>query len=233
MTESTFTMFVHTDNIKDIETLEEYLILTQKPCLYSDGKYSIIVFTVLDQIPECYDPETMLEVMGGLVLHEDGSNCFLMLESDIPELEKIFCWDGAANILMGELLSVDDKITLLERRQEKLGYTGHIQINIGERQNPKWADLSGHAKEIFEDTSSIYKLGDKAPETDVWWPFLLEEDGGFNIVVQQTPVEEPKQLQYPLATRHPNPWDPEDDDFFNDYDGYDWMHMHHCGGYQF
>ena len=229
MTESTFTMFVHTDNIKDIETLEEYLILAQKPCMYSNGKYSVIAFAVLDQSPDCYDPETILEVMGGLVLHEDGSNCFLMLEDDIAEVEKVFCWDNAANVLMGEMLSVGDKILLLERKQEKEGYQGSIQLNLGERQNPTWVDLDGHAREMFEDVSTVYKLGDKSPMADVWWPFLLEEHGGFNFVVQSNKVEEPKQIQ----TSHPNPWDPDDDDFFNDYDDYDWRHMYHCGGYQF
>ena len=233
MTETTYTMFVHTDNIKDIETLEEYLILAQKPCMYSNGKYSVIAFSVLDQTPECYDPETILEVMGGLVLHEDGSNCFLMLEDDLEEVSEVFCWDSAGSILMGELLSADDKKVLLEKKQKKEGYTGDIMINLGSRQEPQWANLSGRANAMFEDISTVYQLGDKAPVTDVWWPFLIEEDGGFNFVIQNSPSNEPQQLQYPLAKTHPNPWDPDDDDFFNDYDDCNWMHMHHGGRYQF
>lgn len=233
MTETTYTMFVNTDNIKDIETLEEYLVLAQKPCMYSNGKYSVIAFTVLDQTPECYDPETILEVMGGLVLHEDGSNCFLMLEDDIDEINEIFCWDGAGGILMGELLSADDKKTLLEKKQKKEGYTGDIMINLGTRDEPQWTNLSCRANVMFEDVSTVYQLGDKAPVTDIWWPFLIEEDGGFNFVIQNSPSDEPQQLQYPLAKTHPNPWDPDDDDFFNYYDDYEWMHMHHGGRYQF
>ena len=233
MTEGTYTMFVHTDNIKDIETLDEYLVLTQKPCMYSNNKYSVIVFTVMDESPECYDPETMLEVIGGLVLHEDGSNCFLMLEDDIDEISKIFCWEGAGNILMGELLTADDKKILLEKKQAKEGYEGAILINMGSREEPQWSNLELRNTALFEDTSTIFKLGDKAPITDVWWPFLLEDEGGFNFVVQNSPNSEPEQTKYPLAKTHPNPWDPDDDDFFNDYDDYNWMHMHHAGRYQF
>lgn len=233
MTEGTYTMFVHTDNIKDIETLDEYLVLAQKPCMYSNDKYSVIVFTVMDESPECYDPETMLEVMGGLVLHEDGSNCFLMLEDDIDEIGGIFCWDGAGSILMGELLTADDKKILLEKKQAKEGYEGAILINMGSREEPQWSNLELRNTALFEDTSSIFKLGDKAPVTDIWWPFLLEDDGGFNFVVQNSPNGEPEQTKYPLTTVHPNPWDPDDDDFFNDYDDYNWMHMHHAGRYQF
>ena len=234
MTETTYTMFVNTDNIKDIETLEEYLILAQKPCMYSNGKYSVIAFTVLDQTPECYDPETILEVMGGLVLHEDGSNCFLMLEDDLGEIGEVFCWDSAGSILMGELFSADDKKVLLEKKQKKEGYEGDIMINLGSRQEPQWTNLSCRANAMFEDVSTVYQLGDKAPVTDIWWPFLIEEEGGFNFVIQNTEAEEePKQLQYPLTKTHPNPWDPDDDDFFNDYDDCNWMHMHHGGRYQF
>ena len=134
MTETTYTMFVNTDNIKDIETLEEYLILAQKPCLYSNGKYSVIAFTVLDQTPECYDPETILEVMGGLVLHEDGSNCFLMLEDDIDEVNEVFCWDSAGSILMGELLSADDKkdeiIEAIKKNTPKIRYEVGKRIRL-------------------------------------------------------------------------------------------------------
>ena len=233
MTETTYTMFVNTDNIKDIETLEEYMILAQKPCSYSNGKYSIIVFIVLDQAPECYDPETILEVMGGLVLHEDGSNCFLMLEDDIDEVNEVFCWDGAGSILMGELLSVDDKKMLLEKKQKKEGYTGEIMINLGSREEPKWANLKSKANTMFEDISTVYQLGDKAPTTDIWWPFLIEEDGGFNFVIQSSTNDEPKQLQYPITKIHPNPWDPDDEDYFDDYDNCYWMNKYYGGRYQF
>ena len=235
MTETTYTLFVNTDHVKEIEELDEYLVLTQKPCMYANGKYSVIVFTILDQTPECYDPETILEVMGGLVLHEDGSNCFLMLENDIGEVADIFCWDGAANILMSEMLTADDKRVLLEKKKEKEGYEGDILINLGTRQEPQWTGLNCRSNAMFDDTSTIYQLGAKGPVTDIWWPFLIEENGGFNFVIQNTFAEEPKaeQLQYPLTKLHPNPWDPEDDDFFNDYDDCNWMHMHHGGRYQF
>ena len=234
MTETTYTLFVNNNNIKDIEALDEYLILAQKPCLYSNNKYSVIAFSVLDQSPECYDPETILEVMGGLVLHEDGSHCFLMMESDIPELEKIFSWDSAASIVMGEMLSAGDKQLLLEKKQKKEGYEGNIMINLGTREDPQWSSLSCHANAMFEDTSTLYQLGDKAPVTDVWWPFLVEEEGGFNFVIKNTePQEEQEQLQLPLPKTHPNPWDPNDNDFFDDYDDYDWLHMHRGGRYQF
>lgn len=232
MTEN-YTLFVNTDYIKDIETLEEYLILAQKPCLYANGSYSVIVFTILDETPECYDPETILEVMGGLALHEDGSNCFLIMENDIEELADIFCWDSAAHILMGEMLTPDDKRLLLEKKQKQSNSSGEIMINLGSREEPKWESLDKNNTTMFTDESTIYKLGDNALATDVWWPFLIEENGGFNFVVQNSPSDEPQQLQYPLAKTHPNPWDPDDDDFFDDYDDCNWMHMHHGGGYQF
>lgn len=232
MTEN-YTLFVNTDYIKDIEALDEYLVLAQKPCFYANGHYSVIVFTILDETAEAYDPETILEVMGGLALHEDGSNCFLVMENDIEELADIFCWDSAAHILMGEMLTPDDKRVLLEKKQKQSDFSGEIMINLGSKEEPKWESLDKNNTAVFTDESTVYKLGDNAISTDIWWPFLIEENGGFNIVVQKKVDDEPEQVQYPLAKTHPNPWDPEDDDFFNDYDYPDWMHMHHGGRYQF
>ena len=228
-----FTMFVNTDNIKDIETLDEYIILAQKPCLYANGKYSIIEFSVLDESPECYDPETMLEVMGGLVVHEDGSNCFMALERDLAEVSKIFCWDNAASILMGEMLTGGDRLLLLEKKQIKEGLTGDIQINVSSREKPEWKTVTKAIKDVFEDNGSIYKFGETENTVDIWWPFLLEEVGGFHFVVQSD--EDEDIPVYPLANPYqPNPWNPDDDDFFSEYEDYNWTHMNHAGGrYQF
>lgn len=233
MTENTYTLLVNTDYIKEIEELDEYLVLTQKPCFYSNGRYSVIVFTIMDQTPEAYDPETILDVMGGIALHEDGSNYFLVKEEDLEEVADIFCWDSAANILMAEMLTAEDKKILLQKKQKQTGHTGDIKINLGTREEPQWVSLNCRSNAVFDDSSTIYQLGEKAPASEIWWPFIIEENGGFNIVVQKQPDDEVEKTQYPLAKVHPDPWDPEDDDFFNDYDYPDWMHMHHGGRYQF
>lgn len=230
MNGTNFTMLVNTDYIKDIEELEEYLVLTQKPCLYSNSSYSIIYFTVLDETPECNDPETILEVMGGLVLHEEGSHCFLMLETDLKEVEDIFSWEGAAGILMGEMLTAEDKKTLLKQKQKKGGYTGDILINLGTRAEPQWQQLSCRSNVMFTDEKNLYQLGDNAPCAEVWWPYLLEESGGFNFVIKKEEDEEEEVL--PPAKVVPDPFDSDYDDFFDDYDSPDWMHMHR-GRYHF
>ena len=87
---SNYTVFLSDKNFKEMEKDDDYLILASKECAYTQEPYVIAEFQILTEDPEDYDPEVILNALGGLALHEDGSNCFCMLETDIPELENSF-----------------------------------------------------------------------------------------------------------------------------------------------
>ena len=125
----------------------------------------------------------------------------------------------------------------------------HIDSETKSKQNPQyigtcpWCGKEKHFyinkhTQLFDCkkcgvNGSIYKFGETENTVDIWWPFLLEEVGGFHFVVQS---EEDEDIPvYPLANPYqPNPWNPDDDDFFSEYEDYNWTHMNHAGGrYQF
>ena len=224
---SNYTVFLSDKNFKEMEKDDDYLVLASKECAYTQDPYVVVEFQILTEDPEDYDPEGILNALGGLALHEDGSNCFCMLETDIPELENSFGWDGAADILMAELLTVSDKLLLLQKKQKSKAGNGPIWLNVGTRENAIWRPIENASQELFEDKTFHYRFGDISyPTVEIWWPFLLKDIGGFYWAIkgdEPVPEEyEQEKFLFPLI-KHPNPFNHEDDDLFQDPEDYNYM----------
>lgn len=222
-----FTMLLSDENLEKVKKTDEdlYLILAEKPCAYTTDKYSIIEFLVLSDDPEDLDLEVLLNSMGGLIIHEDCTHCFCMIEDDIDELGRIFCWDNAGTMVMGELLSAGDKTILLKKKQTSLKLKGDIKIDIGSKDKEEYISIENHAKELFNFEGKVI-FGEGQKSEGIWWPFLLEQEGGFSIVVQRKAEEEEKE-KTTNSDKTPSPWDKDDDsgyyrypyyDYYDDYD---------------
>ena len=74
---------------------------------------------ILSENPVDYEPETILNSLGGLVYHEAATNGFLMLEEDVAEVANIYCWEGGGSALMGDMLTIVDKATLLAMKKTR------------------------------------------------------------------------------------------------------------------
>ena len=226
MEKTNYTVFLSKDNFKKMEQDDDYIILASKECLYTADPYYVVEFQVVGEDPEDHDPEIILNGLGALAFHEDGSNAFLILESDITELEQSFSWEGSCEILMSELLTVSDKVLLLKKKQEANQGEGPIWINVGNKDSVIWRPIENASQEIFEDKSNQYKFGQISnPSVDIWWPFIFKDECGYYVVIQKDDLddeEEGEQVAFPLAHRI-NPYDKDYDDFFQDPEDYGYM----------
>lgn len=227
-----YTAFIKTTFLEELKELEDYVILTSKPCIYTNDEYTVIEFISLGENAEDYDPEKILKDMKALVLHEEGSNSFLILEEDLIEIEELFNWDSGGSVLMSELLTTEDKKIILLKKQRKEKITGQIKMNIGSKEKPEWKLINEIPKQLFGDLGCAYKFSENLEPVDIWWPFLMGEIGGFNFIIQK--IAETKDFDkkpkhdsslYPIIKHQDSFWDDYDDPY-DYYEEYDWLNMH-------
>ena len=208
-----FTILLSKENYE--KTKEEYkdiyLILATKPCNYSQEDYLIIDIAPLDEDPECYELESVLNDFGGLIIHENMTQGFCILEEDIEELDRAFEWDGALGFVIGSMLTPEDKRTLLTKWAKKTGKSTNITLLL---ENGTTIPFENHSTEIFTDERDKYKFGNE--EIAVWWGDVFNTVGGCQVYIQKEDEEELLPSAY-----HPNPWDKDDDKYYGYYDDYD------------
>ena len=74
-----FTLLISNANLQALkEDDPDYLVLASKPIWYSE-EYSVAEIMILSEDPTDYDPEVILNSLGGLVYHEGATNGFLIL----------------------------------------------------------------------------------------------------------------------------------------------------------
>lgn len=230
-----YTGFIETNSLEKLKELEEYVILTSKPCIYTNDEYSIIEFISLSEQAEGCNPEKILQDIKALVLHEEGSNSFLALEEDLEDIKELFNWDSGGSVLMSELLTTEDRKIILLKKQRKEKIIGQIKINTGTREKPEWKLINEVPKQLFEDLGGLYKFSEELKPVDIWWPFLMNEIGGFNFIIRKASVSEDDKKDetnlYPVTKTHQKSfWDNYDDPYDDPYDyyedQYDWLNMH-------
>ena len=194
MTYPHFTILLSTENLTSLQNDKDscYKVLMTKDCYYCGiGEYKIAEISLLDDDEDTYDFETILNVTGSLLLHEDGSNCFCILEEDLPRLTDLFDWSGSGEILMGEMLSVEEKIILLKEKAENKP----IYINTGNKDHPVWEPLAPGKfvaiETLFASSGDNIKFGVDEIES-IWWPHLIE-DKGYSYIIQK---EQPKSKKW-------------------------------------
>ena len=74
-------------------------------------------------------------------------------------------------------------------------------------------DESGNI--LFKGDSPKYKIGEYGTNEMVWWPNIIEKLGSNFFYLIQNETEDKDDDTY-----SPNPWDPKDNSYFNDYDDY-------------
>lgn len=223
-----FTLLISNSNLAALkEDDPDYMVLASKPLWYSD-EYSIAELMILSEDPTDYDPEVILNSLGGLVYHEEYTNGFLILDYDIQEVANIYCWDGAGSALMGDMLTITDKTgCLLKKCRKENPYASDIYIAIDEKKGD-FKNITEAAMAVFTDESCCYKFGLAGKPVDIWWPYLLDEIGGYYFIIKtKEPIAEQTQLPLLPAPQHsllpPNKYyylddyDDVDDDTAYDY----------------
>ena len=210
------TMLMSKENYKKMgDWAEDYMPLGTRECMYDD-KYLIVEYTILSETPGDADIEVMLNTLGGLAYHEDGSNAVCILDSDIKELSLIYSWDGAIENLMGEMLTAEERcLFLIQKTRELNRDVNTLLIDVADSvKESVWVPLEGNWAKMFTDNDGKVKFGENGAEEYIWWPSILE-DKGFYIVIQG---EEDDEEEAAPSTTHPNPWDDDDDSYYSYYD---------------
>ncbi len=196
-----FTLLISKDNFDKIEENDNIVTLASKEIWYSD-EY-LVAELMIQGKHEDLEPEHILNSLGGLVFHEDGTNGFLMLETDITETTGIYAWEGAMGVLMGDMLTVGDKATLLMKKRDFLKITSpdiYICVNSDTKEFKLIKDA---VMDVFADTSSTYRFGLTGSPTEVWWQHLLGDVGGYYFIIQrEKPEEKPEATPLLPAPKH-------------------------------
>lgn len=212
------TMLMSKENYAKIDDwAEDYMPLGTRECLY-DNKYLIVEYAILSETPGDADIEVMLNTLGGLAYHEDGSNAICILEDDIPELSRIYTWDRSIENLMGEMLTAEERCMFLINKTRELKRDPEtLLIDVSDSNKESvWIPLKDNWSKMFTDNDGRVKFGENGAEEYIWWPNMLE-DKGFYVVIQGTEDDEDASDAAP-STQHPNPWDDDDDYYYSYYD---------------
>lgn len=225
-----FTILIPREDIKDyIETdIDDSMKLVyHKPCYYNEAEWGVIEIEVTPTNAYDTDLEVLLNTYRGYAIHEEWSNCFCMLEEDVDDLEKTFCWGGAGQSLMSELMTPEEKLYLLSLKQTKLGIPGLV---YGQKAKENcWENLQEKKDELFRDVYVRIRFGNIGEGEVIWWPTLIEELANFSFLIQSDDLDddEDEENEKDLGSKKtaipsytPNPWDEEDDYYY--HDPYDW-----------
>lgn len=200
---TTFVVLLSDENLEKMKDDKDYIYLVSKPCAYTTG-YSIAEFAIAADIEDddARDPEIIIATLGALAYHETYTEGFCVLEEDLIELGEIFEWDGAGNTLMSELLSTNDKSSMLIdflKTKHKIELTEE-DVLIKDKKDLDFVPLKSNYSKLFLSDDLIVKAKN-LPEEVIWWPFVLDEIKGFYFIVRkdidsdgEVPVSKTKNL---------------------------------------
>ena len=200
---TTFVVLLSDENLEKMKDDKDYIYLVSKPCAYTTG-YSIAEFAIAADIEDddARDPEIIIGTLGALAYHETYTEGFCVLEEDLIELGEIFEWDGAGNTLMSELLSTNDKSSMLIdflKTKHKIELTEE-DVLIKDKKDLDFVPLKSNYSKLFLSDDLIVKAKN-LPEEVIWWPFVLDEIKGFYFIVRkdidsdgEVPVSKTKNL---------------------------------------
>lgn len=214
-----YTAIIYKDYLGDAKKEKEYYkVLYDRPCFYCKD-YNIIEFELTQEAKDM-DLEVMLDTVGALVIHEEFTNGFCLMENDIKELEELFCWESSGTSLMAELLSRAEKINLLKKQSEKDNNTLDIYYKTNPLNNKsEWISLAADKGEIFLQDVYYISYGLSGKPQSIWIPHLMEEYSNYFFVVLKEEVEEDEYdiFNTPYFTTGGTE-DEEYEEMFKDYD---------------
>ena len=204
-----YTILISEDNLKKCKTENADLvsIIAEKDCQYTAELYQIAEIALLD-VTAGDDLEQLLNDLGALVLHEDLTSGFLILEEDLAELETIAGWSGGFLYIMGEMLTIEDRKYLLDLMIRKTKKSDKVKIKCADG---IFRDVIDRPTEIFTTIDDKYLIGSE--EETIWWPGILNDYGDYQVYVQR---KEPEEGTEGTERALPRPWGRE-------YDGYEYI----------
>jgi hypothetical protein len=220
------------------EDVPDFTVVSDKGCYYADDLRVAIITP--KTVNSGFTVEDVFDLTDALVVHEEYSSGFFTDEASIKELNEYFCWDGGAHTLMGEMLTLGEKIFLLLAQfdlitgQRPLITEIEITTDSYKIKEKTYKPLRGNVQDVIEDKVTKFRFTPKdgAPaELDGWWGGVTPNCGLFMIILdydEQLQIDAEEQLELELEE------DPEyeealdlylremeKDDYPWDDDGYD------------
>lgn len=187
-----YTALLNNDDLISFkENKEYYNLLYTKICPY-DKNYSIVEYEVLSENPGDLDIEVMLYTLGALLIHEEYTNGFCMLKTDIEELKNIYSWSQSGKYAMANLLTAKERLHILKNKLEKSNKKGtpYLKINTNDGKI-KLVDINKNEEVLFFDEGPTIDINND--ETHIWFPYLLEEfTNSFFVILDYDLIEEDK-----------------------------------------
>lgn len=203
-------------------------LLAKESCLVDSG-YSIVKINVLPI--EGYDdctPQDLLDLTGGLMIHQEFTNGFIADEFGVETLGESYCWEGAAYLLMGEMLTEEEKLNILVNfvfKKDNGKYTiDDLAYSISSKEDKrKWYLLKGQEKNLFGENIGILGTVDEEHTVqETWktnWEHYTKELGFYIIIINEddTDEEELIDMEYKYQNEIPYPEDLDDEEEWDRY----------------
>ena len=205
---SRFTMLIPAEDLdflQDLDAEDGTTVVYHKPCLFDNESFTVVLIEVISNNVYDGDLEVLLNTYNGIVIHEEWSNCFCMLEDDIDKIEDTFGWNGGAECLMGDMLTPEEKLSILERAQKKVNA---LQLK---------------KEELFNDAYQKIRYGNIGDGEIVWWPNLIREFMNFSFLIQSDDLDDEDEEDTPSTRKPvypdiPSPWEDEDNYYYHSYE---------------
>lgn len=198
---------------------EEFELIRKIDCWLSD-EYMIAEIKANDKFAD-YTLEDVMDITDSLAVHEEYTNGIITTSDNLDELNSIYCWSGAGEYLLADMLTEIERLSCLLQKyyietKERIDVE---DIGISLSKDGEEIPVSDNLEKLFSnEINSIFYKGKKEY---LWWPTVIEELGYFLAIIDEDSLEDE---DVPEMFKIENPWgdiydDEEDEEehYINEY----------------
>ena len=198
---------------------EEFELIRKIDCWLSD-EYMIAEIKANDKFAD-YTLEDVMDITDSLAVHEEYTNGIITTSDNLDELNSIYCWSGAGECLLADMLTEIERLSCLLQKyyietKERIDVE---DIGISLSKDGEEIPVSDNLEKLFSnEINSIFYKGKKEY---LWWPTVIEELGYFLAIIDEDSLEDE---DVPEMFKIENPWgdiydDEEDEEehYINEY----------------
>lgn len=170
-----------------------------------------------------YTAEDVMDITGALAVHEEFTNGIITTPDGIEDLDVVYCWNGAGNCFLADMLTDVEKLSFLlshlYTEKKELITVNDIDVIVS-KDGPR-IPLADNVDKLF--TRDIYQIVWKEEEISVWWAFVIENVGLFLAIIDDELWEDDEEEEDVKALPAPRDYAGYDDlypwgNYYDDYD---------------
>ena len=197
-----------------------FKVIARQENLFNDD-YAILEIESLT-FDDGYTVEEVMTMTGALAAHEEFTNATITTLDSLDDIaDDMYCWKGAGNIFLGDMLTDIERLNFLMKslydEYKNLVTVDKIEIKLTKDSQP--VPLSDNVEKLF--TNDAYSVIYEGHEITLWWANIIEDRGLFLVIIDEDYEDEEEEKKLLPAPRYTNPYYDYWDDAYG-YDDYDY-----------